>query len=308
MQSFSVSGGPSRMYAAILRIPRNIRLGLTCCALLFAGCSVTRLGYDHLDTLLRWQVGDYVSLDGRQKRDFDAEVRAVWTWHRRTQLPLYAAEFRRLAAQVQAGPVDRARLEALTDTIENWWIDLAGQAAPGFARLNADLDDAQVAEQLRNIGKEAERRARKRLRHNEREQRQYLVDDMDERLEQWIGTVDAAQERLLREWADGVPLPTPEQLQQRRARLDRYAALLAGRAQPGFEQRMRDYLAQPPGDAAEQAQERAERLRWLQLLADISTTLQPRQREHLIKRLLGYAEDFEALAAEKLPPAPAAIP
>lgn len=283
---------------------RNLLL-LACCALLLlAGCSTTRLAYDHLDTFLRWQATDYVDLTPAQKRNLDAEIRSWWAWHRSTQLPLYAVELRRLAAEAQAGPVTRARLEALGDTIEGWWIATATQAAPGFARLNAELDDAQIAGEVRRIGKEADRRASKRLRHGDEDRRREAAEEMDDRLEQWLGSTSAAQEALVRQWAAGLRLTSAAQFQQRRAQLDQYAALLAGRAQPGFERRMRDYLVTNHDDAELRAQEREERLRWFQLLADMSGTLSAEQRQHLVRRLIGFAEDFEALAAE----APAAVP
>lgn len=274
---------------------------LACCALLLAGCSTTRLAYDHLDTLLHWQATDYVDLTTAQKRNLDGEIRDWWAWHRRTQLPLYAAELRRLAAEAQAGPVTRARLEALGDTVEGWWIASATQAAPGFARLNADLDDAQIAGEVRRIGKEAERRMNKRLRHGDDGRRREAAEEMDERLEQWLGSTSAAQEALVRQWAADLRLISAAQLQQRRAQLDQYAALLAGRAQPGFAQRMRDYLITNHDDAGLQAQEREARLRWFQLLADVSGSLSAEQRQHLVRRLIGFAEDFEALAAEGAP-------
>jgi hypothetical protein len=50
--------------------------------------------------------------------------------------------------------------------------------------------------------------------------------------------------------------------------------------------------------------DQSQQQRWLQLVSDLSATLEPAQREHLRRRLLDYAADFEALAAEKPPQAP----
>ena len=271
-----------------------------CCALLLLGaCSITRLGYNHLDTLLRWQVSEYVDLDTQQQQMFNAELQRVWIWHRHTQLPVYAAELRQLAGQVRADVIGREQIDASSARITGYWKDLVAQALPGYAGLNAALGDAQVADLIRRIGKEVERKARKRQKLSVEERRQHRIDAMNDTLRDWIGRPTARQRQLVEQWADATQLTPAEQTQRQQARLERYAALLASRSEPGFEQRMGIFILDPePGDGV-QSPDVVQRDRWLQLLADIAPTLEPAQRERLCKRLLGYAADFEALAAEQ---------
>src|SRR5579859_1093672 len=125
-----------------------------CCALLLGGCSLTRLAYDHLATLLRWEAGDYVDFTAQQDRDFDTEIHRVWNWHRRTQLPLYAADLRGLADEVRAGPLSFDQVKAFSDKVNQHWDDLAEAALPGYVRLHAELDDAQVVELIQHIHKD----------------------------------------------------------------------------------------------------------------------------------------------------------
>jgi hypothetical protein len=280
-------------------VPRSLKL-LTCCCLLplLAACSTTRLAYDHLDTLLRWQASKYVDLNARQRQSLDTELQQLWTWHRHTQLPLYAADLRQLAATAQAGPLSREQLEAVSAKIRGDWDRIVEQALPGYARAHVLLSDAQVADMIQRIGKEIERRSRKALDRSESEQRAHMVERMNDTLRDWIGRPNARQHELIEQWGAQVQLATPEQTQERHSTLDRYAAVLATRAQPGFEQRMREFFLGPTAADDPQSLESVERQRWLQLLADLSTTLEPAQREHLCKKLLGYAADFEALAAE----------
>jgi len=277
---------------------RPLKFLVCCCALLLAGCSATRLGYDHLDTLLHWQASKYVDLTTQQKQSFDVEIQHLWIWHRHTQLPLYAAGLRQLAATVQAGPLSRAQLEASSETINGYWNDLVNYALPGYARLHQQLSDAQVADMIQRIGKEVDRRARKAQKLSEQEQRQHMIERMDDLLHDWIGRPNTQQRQLVEQWAAQVQLTTPEQTQQRHARLESYAAVLATRSQPGFEERMRAFILAPDAADDPHSPEAVERGRWLQLLADVSTTLEPAQREHLRTHLLDYAADFEALAAE----------
>lgn len=269
-----------------------------CCVLLLGGCSLTRLAYDHLATLLRWEAGDYVDFTAQQDRDFDTEIHRVWSWHRRTQLPLYAADFRGLADQVRAGPLSPEQVRAFSDRVDQRWEDLAEAALPGYVRLHAELDDAQVAEMIRRIGQQVEQRRRKRLKMGESGRRDKLADDMDDSLRQWIGRPNARQLGMVRQWAAQVQPGGPREEGRRSANLERYAALLASRNQPGFEQRMRAFIQAPESDPELAAQDLVERDRWLRLLSELSATLEPEQREHLCRRLLDYAEDFETLAAE----------
>ncbi len=272
-----------------------------CCALLLGGCSLTRLAYDHLATLLRWEAGDYVDFTAQQNQDFDVEIHKVWNWHRRTQLPLYAADLRGLADQVRAGPLDFDQVKAFSDKVNLHWQDLADAALPGYVKLHVELDDSQVSELIRRIRKDVEQRAHKRLKRSEAERRDKLVDDMQDSLKQWIGRPDERQRAMLRQWAAQVELTTPQQEAERGNGVDRYAALLATRKQPGFEQRVRSYVNAPEEGQDIEAHDLAERDRWLRLLAALSATLEPEQREHLCQRLLDYARDFEELAAEATP-------
>lgn len=280
-------------------MPRLLKLLACCCLLpLLAACSTTRLAYDHLDTLLRWQVSKYVDLDAQQQQYLDTELQQLWIWHRHTQLPSYAADLRQLATAAQAGPLSREQLEAVSVKIRNDWDRIVEHALPDYTRAHVLLSDAQVADMIRRIGAEIERRSRKSLKRSEPERRARLVERMDDTLRDWIGRPNARQRELVEQWAPQVQLATSEQTRGRLNSLDHYAAVLATRAQPGFEQRMREYFLGPHPADDPRSLESVERRRWLQLLADLSATLEPAQREHLCKKLLGYAADFEALAAE----------
>jgi len=282
---------------------------LACClaVLLLAACSATRLAYDHLDTLVRWQASDYIDMTATQRQDFNAELYGLWSWHRSSQLPLYAADLKQLADEVQAGPLSLQQLDAAGARITEHWNSLIAQAMPGYARLHADLSDAQVADMVRRIDRQIEHKSRKRQKQSEAQRREHSADEMDDMLHDWIGRPNPAQHLLVEQWAAREPGATQEQEQikdqETQASLDRYAALLATRTQPGFEQRIGAFILAPEAPA-QRARVEAEQQRWLQLLADVSATLEPSQREHLRQRLLDYAADFDALAAEEPPQNP----
>jgi hypothetical protein len=273
---------------------------LACCAavLLLGACSAVRLAYDHLDTVIRWEVSEYVDLTAPQRRAFNAELDPLWRWHRQSQLPLYAADLRELADQVQAGPLSLQQVEAANARILAYWDAFADQAAPGYSRVVGGFSDAQVADMIRRIGKELERKSRKERKLSAEQHRQHLIDAMNDGLRDWIGRPDPAQAQLLEQWATEAAAAVPQQDREneRQARLGRYTALLASRTQPGFEDRVRAYFRTP--DHQQRTPEQQDLDRRLQLLATLSASLQPAQRQHLCRKLLDYAADFDALAAE----------
>lgn len=268
-----------------------------CCVLLLAACSARRFAYDHFDTLLRWWIGDYVSLTAAQKHALDAELVPLWNWHRQTQLPVYAADLRQLADQVQAGPLGTEQIAAASALIDQRWQTLQDQALPAYARLNALLDDAQVREMVRHIGEHIDKHAAKRRKQTPAERDQKLIDEMDKLMREWIGKPDARQNELVRQWAAQTP-PAPD-AQDQHALLDRYAALLASRRQDGFEQRLRDFLRTEDARADADPSEMEREHLWRQLLVDLSASLAAEQRNTLHQHLLEYVADCEALAAEK---------
>jgi hypothetical protein len=274
------------------------RAALWVLMLAVAGCSMTRLAYDQLDVILRWKLSDYVDFTPAQRTAFDAEFRSLWDWHRRTQLPLYAAQLRGLADAVPRGPVSRQQLDAEAARTESRWNALVDRAVPGAARLLGGLSQPQVDQMLARLREEVERRARKRGKESAADFQQRIGRDMKRGLRHWLGSSSRDQEALIERWAAQLPPPAPQLEVEQREALERYARLLATRGQAGFAERLHAYL-DSLGDSDWNRSLTAERGRWLQLLADLSATLTADQRRHLRQRLLDVAGDFEALARER---------
>ena len=52
-------------------------------------CSATQFIYNRVDILVRWYLGDYVSLDRDQRARFDQRLEVFLEWHRSEELPSY---------------------------------------------------------------------------------------------------------------------------------------------------------------------------------------------------------------------------
>jgi hypothetical protein len=104
-----------------------------------SGCSV-QLAYNNFDRLARWQVSDYVSLDERQRRFFDAAVHDLWVWHRRDHLPRYADWLDGLTLD-QTGVTTDMEMQLLVDQVVAWATEIADRAVPIAAEVLASLSD-----------------------------------------------------------------------------------------------------------------------------------------------------------------------
>ena len=75
-----------------LKLRRIIGLALLALAgLVVSGCSMVRLTYDQAPNLLYWWIDGYVDVGGEQTPKLREGIDLWFAWHRRTQLPEYAA-------------------------------------------------------------------------------------------------------------------------------------------------------------------------------------------------------------------------
>jgi len=263
--------------------------------LLAAGCSRIGLVYNRLDTLAHFQIGRYVHLDPQQRAGFDARFAAAWDWHRRTQLPLYAAELRQLAEQAASAPLsvqqvgqlgERWREHADRATVESLEV-----AAPTLASLT----DRQVDELLAAIEKRAAKEKQKLQKLDDREWREFRTKEAADRLDEWTDLVTPEQRQRIERWASQLKRPPPD---PQSARRQQFADLLKTRREPGFEQRLQAYAFEPfTGEIAEINEPQTQASR--QLLADLSALLTAKQRAYLRDKFADMAAQMDELSARQ---------
>ncbi|GAC1625907.1 MAG: hypothetical protein NVS9B10_13380 [Nevskia sp.] len=281
-----------------------LRSSLMLALLVVGGCSAgTRLGYNHLDTLVAWRLSDYVRLDATQKPAFKRSFDALWDWHRQTQLPRYAQDLRRLAAEVGEAVPTRAAAELQIATIERHGDALGEKIGSALAPLIPVLDDAQVAGLIAHQRQEIERDERKHADETPEARRKRYLRRVADFYDGWVGDLNETQKAAAeRAWTRGLAT-LPSAAQRRQGRLDdlqRLEALFAQRHAADFPERLRKFGDDDPElPATERGRsEAATRARQRQLTLDVLTALDAAQRRKLQARLLELAEDCEALAAE----------
>jgi truncated hemoglobin YjbI len=269
---------------------------LLCALATTSACSTLKFTYNRLDWVATWQLAHFVELDPQQRQLFDERFDAFWRWHRGTQLALYVADLRGLAAglaqslapeqveqylRMAQGHVDRAVDEVLPDT----------------ARLLRGFDDRQVGSLLAEMAERRAERAEDEAGLDEAERRARAEKRMVRSLKRWVGALTREQERRVHEWSGRRQESAPLWLEYEAAWAAAFAEVLARRHEPDFQARLAALFEEPalPQRARVDEVERHNRAAWVALMADLSARLEPRQRERLQRRIHDLADDLEAL-------------
>lgn len=280
-------------------LPRPLRLLILLLAVALTGCNAgARFAYNHLDRLALWKLGDYVTLDAPQKAAFRREFASIWTWHRSTQLPLYARDLRAFAATLEGGALQAEQIEAVLDTAEAHGQRLGQQFLPAAERLLPLMSDEQVRRWRDERREKIERDEAERRDETLEQRRKRYIKEQREGLADWIGKLNPKQLALIdAAWQAELPLLRDPGVrrQERLASLARYAALLDTRTQPGLAARIEAF---DDGDSPAKARREAESARGRRLFVDLMQATDAPQRDKLRRRLLELAEDCEVLARE----------
>jgi hypothetical protein len=276
------------------------------CALLLAGCSALRLGYNQAPELAYWWIDGYVDFTDEQSPRARESLRSLMAWHRKTQLPDYAGLLQS-ARQRAAAATDPAAVCAWADELTRLLDAVAQAAVPGSAEMLLTMTPAQVEHLARRLDK-----SRQELRDDfaqaDRDARmKAAARRWTERLEGFYGALDEGQRQAVARAVDNSPFDPERWLAERRLRHEEMLASL------------RSFTAVPAGQrdvAAAQALARAlferaqrsprEDYRAYQrrlldyncgFLSQVHNATSESQRRSMQSRLEGWEGDVRALAA-----------
>lgn len=268
-----------------------------------AGCSATRLGYEALPTLARWQVDRHLGLDDAQAALVRRHLDELQRWHRASELPAYAATLEGLERTLRV-PAAPEMVAAWRAAVFAAWPALAERLAPGLAELALTLRPEQLASLERHFEQSNREFRADYLEGSPQRQLERRGDRVVRRAERFIGALSATQEREVRRWVAGLPALESDWLAERRSRQERLHALMASLAaeRPAREEAvrrahalLRDFWVSP--DA-----QRRERLATGSAANDALTlrilnAATPEQVVVLRENVREYVADFRALAA-----------
>ena len=298
------------------------RASLLFLAFALPGCSMVRLAYDQAPNVVYWWIDGHVDADGEQTLKLRGAIDRWFAWHRRSQLPEYAA----LLARAQ-----REIVEPVTPAA------MCGWAAEAQKRVDIALDEAlpAAAELMPTLTPEQLKHIERRLKKSQDEmQADFLQADLAERraesferglkrFENLYGRLDAGQRDLLAAQLGKSSFDAERWLAERRLRQRELLQTLAtvssaarsssDRAAVAAQARAAARLLADQTTRSPRADYRNYQQRLMQencaLAATLHNATTPAQRQFARGKLKGWEDDVRALVAagNREGSAPAAI-
>jgi len=285
-------------------------IGLAVVLLALAGCSMVRLAYDQAPNLVYWWIDGYVDVSGEQTPWLRDAIDGWFAWHRRSQLPEYAALLARAQREVLE-PTTAARMCAWSAEIERR-VDLALEAAVApAAELTLTLTPEQLQHVERRMGKDNEEARADFLQADAAERQAASLKRTLGRFEMLYGRLDAAQRERLATMLAASTFDPERWLAERRARQRETLQALAMVSTAARNGGDRDALLRQAEAAVRMVVERSMRsprpeYRAYQqrlkhdnclLAANMHNAMTPAQRQAARAKLKGWEDDVRSLMA-----------
>ena len=273
---------------------------------LLGACSSLKLAYNNGDTLLFWWLDAYVDLTSDQKPEVKSDIGDLFRWHRKTQLQDYVQILRTGQRQLQGTPsvadlqADYREARARAETV-------LMKAVPDIAELALKLTPAQIDAMEKKFDKNNRDFRKKNMKGDRIEQMKFRYKKSMEQFELWFGNFSREQEAIIRKASDARPLDNELWLDERMRRQQRILELAKKIQQERPTQAVaegwiRD-LIKELFDRMEKPSDRkaffdaylAGNLEFVHTVTSITT---PEQKEHANKRIQGWIDDLNALAAK----------
>lgn len=272
-----------------------------------AGCSTIRFTYNHGDTLLYWWLNAYLDLDSDQSDWVKKDIDNLLQWHRATQLRDYAGLMSKMQRQLGDGNVSQDELLSDYRDIKARTELLAFKALPQLADLAMSIKPDQIAQMEKKFAKNNDKFRKEFMSGSVDDQHKARFKKAMEQLNLWFGDFSRDQEAQLRKASDARPLDNDVWLQERIMRQKKIVALLQRVHQEKMnkEQTMAAIhdLLREFFDRMDAPDRKAFFDAYIDstskfILTAIRMTT-PEQKAHAQKRMQGWIDDFNALAAAK---------
>jgi hypothetical protein len=278
---------------------------LICLLCVLAGCSTIRFTYNHGETLLYWWMNAYVDMDADQAGWVRKDIDGLFQWHRKTQLKDYVGLLTTGQHQLE-GNLSQADLLADYKEIKTRSELLLEKVLPELADLARSIKPEQIARMERKFASNNEDYRKKFMRGDtEKRQKVRFQKDMDQ-FELWFGGFSREQEAAIRRASDARPLDNEIWLDERMRRQRAIIALLRKVQQEKLGKDATIALVHNLIKDIFDRFEAPERKAFFDAYIDNTTRFivnvvkltTPAQKAHAHKRMQGWIDDFNGLAAD----------
>lgn len=294
---------PMRLAFTPRALPMKRLLVLLLLAASLLGCSAVKLAYNNLPEFGYWWLDSYVDFNGAQTPRVKEQLAQLLQRHRRSELPRLLALVEQ-AQRLAPADVTPTQVCASADALRDSLLATAIDAAVPGAELAMSLGDAQLQHIEAKYAKNNAEYASDWLERSAERQHRKRYDSFLERSEDFYGTLDAEQRKLLRGMTDRSIFDPRRVDAERRQRQRESLALLRGvsnsgkapaevqAALAGYARRIAD---PPPGGWRDY--QRALLQESCTNIAQLHNATRPTQREQAVRRLEAYAQDLRELIA-----------
>jgi hypothetical protein len=281
-----------------------MRLWIVVLAVALGGCgSVVRIAYNHGDFALRMMAYEYFDLQGEQQEVFKAQFARFHEWHRRQELPVYAATFQS-AAERLAGGLTREDVLWGAGAVREGYRSIVAQAAVEGASVIATFGPDNYAALEKKFADNNQKFAKEYLAGDQVKRDRARAKWLEERFEFFIGDLSDAQREIVVRFVQAQPRMSEVRFNDRKRRQQEFVQLLKDqRSSPDLGEQLRGYFldwerSRGP-EHAQLAREWEDRL--VQVALDIDRTLTREQRQRAVQRFESLAEDCRVLARQGRP-------
>lgn len=273
------------------------------------GCSAIKVVYNQAPDLVYLYIDRYFDFSAEQKHEVKAELTRLQSWHRKTQLASYIETLKKLQPQMSADFSAAQACETVTD-VRAKLLTVVTHVEPAAARVALGFNDAQFDQMEKKFARDNAKFRDEYLDASAAKMRSKRLKDARERAEKLYGRLGERQLAVLGQTISqshfDAKIAYTERLRRQGAMLQTLRGLAD--APPGSgsatQQRaveaMHGLLQQPfvSNDPAYRRYLEAQTQEACKGFADLHNVTTPEQRQHAVKTLKQYEEDFRLLAAQ----------
>jgi len=284
---------------------RALRTLLLCMLIgLLSACSAVRLTYNHGETLLYWWLDAYVDLDAGQKAGVKQDIDELFQWHRKSQLKDYAQLLAHEQQRLQGSPTP-ADLLADYGEVKKRMRTLLQKAEPELAALARKLRPEQIDHMEKKFAANNDTYRKKFLRGGAEKRQQVRYEKAMDQFELWFGNFSREQEQAIRKASDARPLENEIWYDERLRRQRNIVNLVRKVQREQLSQEATTALVHQLIEGSFARLENSERKPFFdayneasaQMVASVIKIATPVQKAHAAKRMQGWIDDFNAMAA-----------
>ena len=268
-------------------------LSIIVSGLVVQSCS-SQFIYDRIDRIAQFYIERYIDLDREQSDFLKVNLESLKEWHRRKELKSYQLFLDKIESDLQSD-ISGETVAGWVEQLRQAYNAVLDKALPPMIEMARTLTESQVRELAANMEKRNGKLEKEYLSRDEKEYRESAFDEMDDRLDDWLGRLTADQKQRLRTAVSGLERLDRQWLNSRRS----WQKQLIGELQrkPGWQDRLtalvknRTEYTRPQDIAANHRNEQ----RVYNAVADVLNMRTDRQQKKLLEKLRGWQKDLAAL-------------